>query len=170
MDYQKAEKEIITVAEMARMCGLSRSRFYSLVKDGIMPIPSCNAVTNRPFYTREQQEQCLLVRKTNCGINGKPILFYAVRFDHQSINNSSPAKSKRLSVRQNNHTAKVTKTDPIIEELQHGLEQLGISDVPETKIRAVLADTYPDGYTNIATATLLMGLFRHLKNSGETNG
>ena len=71
----QATKEVVTVAEMARMCGLSRSRFYGLVKEGIMPLPSRNAATKRPFYTRERQAQCLLVRKTNCGVNGRPILF-----------------------------------------------------------------------------------------------
>ena len=162
MDRDKAVKEIVTVAEMARMCGLSRSRFYSLIREGIMPTPSRNPETKRPFYSREQQEQCLLVRRTNCGINGKPILFYAQKVNQQAAV-TAPKKRIKRTTQRTGQSRPQAQADPVIEELQHGLEQLGVTDVADGKIRTALADAYPDGHANVATATLLMTVFRSLK-------
>ncbi len=126
-----------------------------------MPEPSRNPETKRPFYSREQQEQCLLVRKTNCGINGKPILFYAQRWDRQQTIPASRTRTNRVASRAG-QPRRLTQTDPVIEELRHGLAQLGLADVAEMKIRAALADTYPDGHGNVAVPTLLMTIFRSL--------
>jgi hypothetical protein len=156
MRSENAQKEIVTVSEMASMCGLSRSRFYSLIKEGIMPQPSRNPKTNRPYYNRHQQEQCLLVRKTHCGINGKPILFYSPR------PRSRLPSTKRPSVRK---AKKKLKLDPIIDELAHGLEQLGLTEVSEKQIRSALADAHPDGHANMPMPTLLMSVWKHLKAS-----
>lgn len=152
-------KEIVTCAEMARMCGLSRSRFYMLIGDGIMPQPSRHPETQRPFYSREQQEQCLLVRKTNCGINGKPILFYAQRTPiivvNRAVAQRRPATARRPQA--------TVVADPVVLEVQHGLEQLGLADVAEPKIRAALVETYPDGYEGVPMPQLLMTVFRRLR-------
>lgn len=155
-------KEIVTCAEMARMCGLSRSRFYMLVGDGIMPQPSRHPETQRPFYSREQQEQCLLVRKTNCGINGKPILFYAQR---TNVNDRIMTPRRPLAPRRSQPTV---TTDPIILELQHGLEQLGLSEVVESKIRAALVEMYPDGHAGVPMPQLLMAVFRRLRERQDS--
>ena len=70
-------KAVVTVSEMARMCGLSRSRFYQLIGT-TFPAPLMDK-KKRPFYSEELQAVCLEVRRRNCGIDGKPILFYARR-------------------------------------------------------------------------------------------
>ncbi len=155
-------KEIVSCAEMARMCGLSRSRFYGLVKDGIMPQPSRHPETNRPFYTREQQEQCLLVRKTNCGINGKAVLFYAQRV---GVSNCIAPPRRPATARR---PQPVATTDPVVLELQHGLEQLGLADVPESKIRAALIETHPDGHDRVPMPQLLMTVFRRLRDRQDS--
>ncbi len=54
MRNQELLKEIVTVTEMARMCRLSRARFYQLVGEGVFPAPSRNEQTGRPFFDREQ--------------------------------------------------------------------------------------------------------------------
>lgn len=149
-------KEIVTVAEMARMIGLSRSRFYSLLSEGIMPVPSRNEQTGRPFYSRSQQQECLQVRAQNKGINGKPILFYATAPRPQQV---QKPKGQKLSGRK----ASPQQRDPLIEDLQHGLAQLGLADVSELAIRRALAETHPDGHGQVEPATLLMAVFRHLK-------
>jgi DNA-binding transcriptional MerR regulator len=161
VDHTSPKKEIVTVAEMARMCGLSRSRFYMLAKDGIMPTPSRSPTTKRPFYSREQQEQCLLVRRTNCGLDGKAILFYANKWSREPV---APARRARstATTRRTQARPQRTQVDPIIEELRGGLEQLGMANVPETKVRTALADEYPDGYANVAMPILLMTIFRRL--------
>ena len=69
-------KEAVSVAEMARMVGLSRARFYQLIGTAF-PNPVYYVSSRRPFYDQEAQRLCLEVRRRNCGIDGKPILFYA---------------------------------------------------------------------------------------------
>ena len=69
------QKKAVTVAEMAKMVGLSRARFYQLVGTSF-PFPIYDLATRRPFYPVALQEICLDVRRQNCGIDGKPILFH----------------------------------------------------------------------------------------------
>src|SRR6202035_4331102 len=78
MSVPNEMKAVVTVAEMARMCGLSRSRFYQLVGTAF-PQPERQPGTGRPIYTEALQKVCLEVRRRNCGIDGKPVLFYARR-------------------------------------------------------------------------------------------
>lgn len=73
------QKEVVSVVEMAEMVGLSRSRFYDLMNEGIFPPPLHDEATGRPFYSRKHQEKCLDVRHHNVGVNGKPVMFYAKR-------------------------------------------------------------------------------------------
>ena len=69
-------KQAVTVSEMARMCFLSRARFYQLIGTAF-PYPLYSLSTRRPFFDEELQRICLEVRRRNCGIDGKPILFYS---------------------------------------------------------------------------------------------
>src|SRR5271168_1951388 len=87
MSVQNTTKAAVTVAEMARMVGLSRSRFYQLIGSAF-PQPERQPGTGRPIYTAALQEVCLEVRRRNCGIDGKPVLFYARRLG------TAPAKPK----------------------------------------------------------------------------
>ena len=70
-------KSVVSVAEMARMVGLSRGRFYQLVGTAF-PWPVYDIKTRRPYYDAEGQSRCLDVRKRNCGIDGRPVLFYVL--------------------------------------------------------------------------------------------
>src|ERR1700751_4531911 len=79
MTVHNQTKAAVTVAEMARMVGLSRARFYQLMQAGAFPWPVYAVSTRRPIYVQELQEVCLEVRRRNCGIDGKPVLFYARR-------------------------------------------------------------------------------------------
>jgi transposase len=74
-------KSAVSVTEMARMVGLSRARFYQLVRRGTFPSADQDAVTGRPCYFEEKQRQVLEVRRRNCGVDGTPILFYSRRRD-----------------------------------------------------------------------------------------
>src|SRR3954470_9821368 len=75
----KDEKAAISVGEMARRVGMSRARFYQLVAKGVFPQPERHVETGRPFYSVELQAACLEVRRSNRGIDGQPVLFYARR-------------------------------------------------------------------------------------------
>src|SRR5580658_10424153 len=81
-------KIVVSVTDLARMTGLSRARFYQLVRAGTFPAPDREANTGRPCYGEDKQRLCLEVRRRNCGINGKPVLFYSRRL------NAGPRKPK----------------------------------------------------------------------------
>jgi len=74
-------KMVVSISEMARMVGLSKTRFYQLIKSGAFPAPERDPESNKPFYGADGQRAILGVRQRNCGINGKPVLFYSRRRD-----------------------------------------------------------------------------------------
>ena len=167
MQWSQPLKQVVTVSEVARNIGLSRARFYQLVKEGILPQPSRNPKTKRPFYDRQQQEQCFLIRQTNRGANGRPVLFYA---KHLALRPPTPKPNPRKRSSKNRRSRKPSsapKSDPMIEELRHDLGQLGLDEVTDKSIRSALADEYPDGHGNVDTAELLMSVFRRLKRQNS---
>ena len=60
------------------MVGLVAHRFYQLIGT-TFPWPVYSVSTWRPLYDEKLQELCLEVRRRNCGIDGKPVLFYSRR-------------------------------------------------------------------------------------------
>ncbi len=153
MNKEVPLKEIVTVTEMARMCRLSRARFYQLIGEEIFPTPSRNEQTRRPFFNREQQEQCLLIRRTNRGANGKAVIFYGYRLEAPPL----PPKRKRLP---NSRSPKgQARQDSVFTELRHGLAQLGLVSVTDSNIRQALAREYPNGHRNVESAELLRAVF-----------
>lgn len=49
---------VVSVSEMARKVGLSRSRFYDLVRAGVFPQSVYCIRTRRPMFLTEQQADC----------------------------------------------------------------------------------------------------------------
>jgi hypothetical protein len=68
-------KPAVSVSEMAEMCALSRSRFYSLVIEGVFPQAIKFKSSKRPIYDQKLQQKCLDIRRTCIGLNGQPLLF-----------------------------------------------------------------------------------------------
>ena len=157
MKDQVPLKEIVTVTEMSRMCRLSRARFYQLISEGIFPEPSRNATTKRPFFDREQQTQCLLIRRINKGANGKGVMFYGCRTEAQR----PEPKRKQLPISRSNR--RQAHQDPVITELRHGLTQLGVTNVNDAEVRRALATAYPDGHRDVESSELLMAVFDQLQ-------
>ncbi|HEY1189470.1 MAG TPA: hypothetical protein VGE74_17590 [Gemmata sp.] len=58
MSVRVRTKAAVSVAEMVRMCGLSRSRFHQLIGTAF-PHPERQPETDRPSYTEAQQKVCL---------------------------------------------------------------------------------------------------------------
>lgn len=157
-------KVIASVADMARMVGLSRARFYQLMQQGIFPSPKKDEVTKRPFYDYEQQQKCLLIRKTNCGENGKAILFYSKKLDQLPVP-KLPSKRKRRT--DGDGEASKPASDPLIDSLRAGLSQLGLADVTTESVRRALQESHPDGWASKAESGLLMTVFRWLKRQNS---
>lgn len=139
-------KMAVTVADMARMVGLSRARFYQLMKAGVFPTPRMDEVKNRPFYDQEAQKVCLEVRRKNCGVNGQVVLFYARR---QVI---APTKRK----------AKAEPTKHPQAELVESLKALGLT-VTATEVGEAMTELFPGGGSGHGDGDVIRAVFLHLK-------
>ena len=157
MTEQIQTKAAVTVAEMARMCALSRSRFYQLIGSAF-PQPERQQETGRPIYTEELQQVCLEVRRRNCGIDGKPVLFYARRLG-TAPTRPKPPKSK-------------LETKGNLTALVDGLSALGLTTATGSQVQKVTEELYPNGTEGIDEGAVLRAVFLHLKrqNSADNVG
>jgi hypothetical protein len=155
MSAQRETKAAVTVAEMARMVGLSRSRFYQLIGTAF-PQPERQPGTGRPIYSEEQQKICLEVRRRNCGIDGKPILFYARR-PSSAPPRPKPAKSKILPKSKD------------VSALLDGLNSLGLTTATAAQVQRVTDELYRNGTDGIDQGEVLRAVFLHLKRQNSTD-
>jgi hypothetical protein len=144
-------KKVVSIAEMARMVGLSRSRFYQLT-GSTFPFPLYDVATHRPFYNEDLQMICLDVRRRNCGIDGKPVLFYCGRGV-----NTSTSKKKTKTPKANPHA-----------DLLDGLKALGLPATVEQVEVAVLF-LYPNGLGGLSQGEVLRAVFLHLKRKNKAD-
>ena len=141
-------KVAMNVAEMARMLGLSRARFYQLIGSAF-PYPVYDVSTRRPFYDEESQQKCLEVRQRNCGSDGKPILFYCRR---SSV--SIPTRKKPVPVMK-------TKSNFLLD----GLRSLGLV-VAQAQVDAAVKQLFPRGIDGVDPAEAVRSIFIHLQKKG----
>ena len=146
-------KAVVSVAEMARMVGLSRGRFYQLI-GSTFPYPVYDLVSKRPFYTGELQGVCLEVRRRNCGIDGKPVLFYARR----AITATKKA-SRQLAKAKPKHDDHA--------DLCEGLKYLGLLAVTSADVELAIKTRYPSGVGQTDQGEVLRALFLHLRTQGS---
>jgi hypothetical protein len=126
MSENMVTKSAVSVTEMCRMVGLSRARFYQLLRRGIFVAADQDEITKRPLFSEEKQRQNLDARRRNCGVNGKPILFYSRRRDLGSV---KVARTQKPQVKSNqfvelldrlaalNVTTTVAQVEPVVKEL-----------------------------------------------------
>lgn len=153
-DQSVPTKAAVSVAEMARMVGLSRARFYQLMNAGTFPKPDYDGRTNRPHYTEELQRRCLEVRRRNCGVDGRPVLFYAR--GHKPPTQHKPTRPATA------RTPKPTKPDDHA-DLLDGLTALGMTAATADQVKAALAATYPSGVGRADQGDVLRAVFLFLK-------
>ena len=148
-------KAAVSVAEMARMVGLSRARFYQLVGT-TFPWPQYDVASRRPFYNEGLQAICLDVRRRNCGIDGKPVLFYAPRPLAASVPKRKPRKAAAAG-------------DDRYADLVDGLKGLGLAGVAVADVAEAVRACYPTGIPADANGEVLRAVFLHLRrrNSGD---
>src|SRR5687768_18259303 len=111
-------KAACSVSELAQRCGLSRARWYELVKDGVMPQPVYCVRTRRPLYPRELQELAINLRMTNTALDGRYVIYYSRR----ETPLSSPAQS--TSSRPTRRGASAPAPDGKIAEVIESLRSL----------------------------------------------
>jgi hypothetical protein len=140
-------KAAVSVAEMARMTGLSRSRFYQLIGKAF-PEPSRDEA-GRPFYSEEQQATCLGVRRRNCGIDGKPVLFYAPR---RIVAAPAPKQRAKPKAAAGQHA-----------DIVAGVQALGLVTATATQVGQVIEQLYPQGLEGIDLGQIIRAVFLSLK-------
>jgi hypothetical protein len=151
-------KEIVSVAEMARMCGLSRTRFYQLIGSAF-PWPIYNCKSRRPFFTEEMQSICLEVRQRNCGINGKAVLFYARPFGDRTPTLKPKAKPRA--------TKPSNKPSAQIVELVEGVRCLGLTTVTTPQVESAFKKCFPNGTSGADEGAVLRAVFLHIKRQNS---
>ncbi|QGQ23967.1 hypothetical protein F1728_15320 [Gimesia benthica] len=154
MSENKPSKSIVSVSEMARMVGLSRQRFHQL-RGTTFPEPDYDPKTKRPYYNAEKQQVCLDVRQRNCGIDGKPILFYARRND--------------VGVVRKPHKKKTVKTpNSKFDQIADAIKALGMK-TDSGKVGEVINNLFPNGIENSDEAEVIRSVFLQLKQSENDN-
>ena len=151
-------KAVISVSQMARMVNLSRSRFYSLIEEGIFPRPIYLIRTRRPVFNAEMQAACLAVRQRGIGFEtGEPILFYEPRGNSKRPPSISLARKKKPKAKDK------TLIPPEIARLIDGLKQLGLNDQNPSAVASAIADCYPDGTEGVESGAILAAVYRNLR-------
>jgi len=153
-------KKAVSISEMARMVGLSRSRFYQL-QGTAFPHPVYDAQSRRPFYTADQQRTCLDVRHRNCGIDGTPILFYAQR-STPSVTLRRPRKAKPSSSKPSSRFAAVLD----------GVRSLGLASATDRQVGQAIRELFPTGTAEVEPGEVIRAVFVHLmrRNSADNVG
>lgn len=145
-------KPVVSVAEMARMVGLSRQRFHTLRTQGVFPEPDYDPETKRPFYNEEKQAICLQVKRHNCGINGKVVLFYTKRSQSGFSRTRKPRPQS------------TTKSD-VHHQIIDSLKALGLSGVTDDQVEgAIKAIGGADGKNE---GEIVRAVFLFLKQKGK---
>lgn len=158
VEFPPKTKTVVTVSEMARMVGLSRARFYQLIGSAF-PLPVYSVATRRPIYVEELQRICLEVRRRNCGIDGKPILFYSRR----SSGAPPISKPKKKQPR---------PADDRLAGLIEGVRSLGLTSASRQQVEAAAGQLYPNGVDGEDQAEVLRAVFVRLmrQNRGDNVG
>lgn len=143
------------MSEMAFRCGLSRARFYDLIKSGVMPPPCHDMRTRRPLYPSDLQEMCLQIRRTNTAFDGTYVLFNNRR-------SPTPKPAGRPQLLRPSVLAPVV--DVHFAELADGLRALGITAADE-KIKTAAAMCYPGGLPERELDAAMSTIFRHLRRT-----
>lgn len=151
-------KAIVSVTEMARMLGLSRSRLYQLLGTK-MPWPVYDLTSRRPVFTEELQKLCLEVRRRNCGIDGQPILFYAC-----SPRTAQPQRPRSNTPRR----AATVPASPAsaLNWLTDAISGLGLN-VNATQTDATVRSIYPNGITGIDQGEVIRAVFLHCRRQNS---
>jgi hypothetical protein len=153
---KEAQKAVVSVTDMARMCELSRQRFYQLVGT-VFPWPLYSVATRRPFYPEDLQQLCLQFKKTHRGIDGKPVLFYGT---------SRNRKAKKI--RCSTGTANGNSREELA-LLVHAIRELGFS-ATESQVEAAVMALYPSGIDDADTGEVIRIVFLHLKQQESVDG
>ena len=133
----------VSVSDMANLLQISRVRFHTLLKKGVFPKP-IKIGNSRPYFDESLQLQCLEVKRSNRGIDGRPVLFY-----------QKSAPSNKRSAK-----PKISKHEFILD----GLSALGIVGIGEKEVENAIKTCFPEGICGVCEETVLRLVFVELSN------
>ena len=142
----------ISISTMSELLGLSRSRLYQLVEQGILLKAVYLLKNKRPVYTREMAVRNLEARNSNVGINGEIVMFYSARTPATSINNTV----RKYTERQSSSSDKYA-------EIIDALLSLGLKDITSSVIDKSIQQCFPGGTENVPEDEVITEVFRFLK-------
>ena len=145
-------KAACSVSELAQRCGLSRARWYELIKDGVMPQPVYCTRTRRPLYPRELQELAINLRMTNTSLDGRYVLFYSRRETDSPIPPRATGRPSRRAA---------PPVDGKVAEMVESLRMLGVEQT-DAEVKAAITQCYPGGLPDDFEMALTT-VFRHLR-------
>ena len=155
----EAKKAVVSIADMARMVGCPGPRFYQLMGT-TFPWPRYAVSNRRPFYDEELQICVWKFVSRNCGIDGKPILFYSKRignYDHDT-----EAEGRSL-------TPPPVKVEAAHEEIFDGLRGLGLLTATMAQVTAAVKELYPAGVKNENRGQVLRAVFLKIKRQDRAD-
>lgn len=136
-------KAVFSVTEVIREVDLSRPRFYQLVEKGIFPWPLYSIKTKRPFYTREQKQKCVEIRRTGIGFNGQPVVFNCL----------SKKRLSRLS----------GLPEDRYDEIADTLKQMGLRVTSQKIKKAIMVLYSEENLATIDDGEIIGNLFRYFR-------
>ena len=143
--------EIISINQLCSLMGISRSRYYQILSEGLI-LPPTHSDSKRPYFTREMALRNLAVKKNNFGVNGKICLFYNVR-------DSPISSSKNNSPKKENKKKTTDKNTDMIE----GLSCLGLNDIKSSQIEVALKKSFPSGTDYVEEGEILKQVYCQIK-------
>lgn len=149
-------KSVVSVTDMARMVGLSRARFYQLVKRGTFPPADQDEITKRPCYHEDKQRMILEARRRNCGVDGKPILFYARRRDLGQSNSATRPTVEKVK-------AVVKKYTDLID----GLAALNVT-ATIAQVEPILKELFPNGTDEVDPGEVVRAVFLRIRRQNSS--
>lgn len=156
MSGEIVSKSVVSVTDMARLVGLSRARFYQLVRKGTFPIADQDLLSKRPCYGEEKQRQILDARRRNCGIDGTPVLFYSRRRDAGQTRTPSPSPKK------------LKAPIPRHQDILDGLAALNVT-VSAAQMDALLQELFPIGIDNHDLGEVIRSLFLRIQRQNTAD-
>lgn len=144
-------KAVYSITEVAALCGISRGRFYDLIKDGVMPQPVYCLKTRRPMYEADMAALCVRVRESNVGFDGRYVLFYPRR----KISKAATAPDRQPARRP-------SASNPLMREMIEALRAMNLR-ADDSEIETAVNQRCPQGLAESTFETDLRAIFDQLR-------
>ena len=150
-------KAAVSVTEMAQMVGLSRDRFYDLVRAGSFPPPLHRLDSRRPHYSKELQLICVQVRHSGIGFDGRIMTFNRTRRSSRRIGPPPSGGIKSFS-----KPAAAGRLRQLLKKLGHlGLRRIDVRDLEQA-----MGVCWPSGIDTTEEAIVLHRLVQYFASAG----